>query len=851
MSTDINIKNKVAILEEGVNITTDASSIDFVGSGVNSSTVGNNVTVTIPGGSGVTTYYMNATVPETPYAQFSSVATTAVEQVLPWTVDPGDTEIAFVFQTPSGVPNTTQIPGGLWQFFLHFNALSINENWIIRPTVYKRDLGGTETLLFTADPEIVNNMPTVTTMYTCDGVFPATTLLTTDRLVVKIALQNTGVSTQTLNFKTEGSQHYSVAFTTLNQVISGGSVASVTGTAPIVSSGGPTPAISIPQATGSANGYLSSSDWSTFSAKLGGSGTINRLSKWTSSTALGNSLLQDNGTSMSVNTSPNSTYGFYFDYSSGAASIYGANSYSAAGQESVGVAGTGSGTGGSNNIGGAFNAFNNATLNIGVRAVANAPTVGTNVGGVFQALNGTINYAAQLQDGTQAIGKVLTCITSDGKANWVTPSSVNIYNTNGTLTGNRLVTLGTNDLTFGGFGASGVTQFTRNEGTQSAQFTLQYTTINQIINNNTDARQTARNQTVDYHQQTVQATSLLKSIQYQNPTTWYTEFFNSSSVSLFKLNISSNGLNINNAYTFPKIDGTVNQVLTTNGTGVVSWTSPTGITLTTTGTSGAATLVGDTLNIPQYTGGGTTAFIPNFSPHETYRGITINNNTAVVVAEGGVTMSTTGTLQAQSVASTNFATKQIRVRNYSTTVSGGRYQGTRGSALLWFIHGGFRYVCDFNIADTSYSSSCQQFYGLGGQTGDLGYGGVSGTLVSTLTNIVGVGSENGDANLSVFHNDATGTATKVDLGVGFPANRTVGAAQTTVYSIQLYNEPMSTEVKYEVINKETGEIANGTISTNLPLTSQGLNFFASRTMGNPSVTSTGQFDISKFGVYSL
>lgn len=45
-------------------------------------------------------------------------------------------------------------------------------------------------------------------------------------------------------------------------------VTSVTGTSPIVSSGGTTPAISLPVATSSANGYLSSTDWSTFNNKL-------------------------------------------------------------------------------------------------------------------------------------------------------------------------------------------------------------------------------------------------------------------------------------------------------------------------------------------------------------------------------------------------------------------------------------------------------------------------------------------------------------------------------------------------------------------------------------------------------
>jgi len=46
-----------------------------------------------------------------------------------------------------------------------------------------------------------------------------------------------------------------------------GTVTAVTGTAPVVSSGGTAPAISMPVATSSVNGYLSSTDWATFNAK--------------------------------------------------------------------------------------------------------------------------------------------------------------------------------------------------------------------------------------------------------------------------------------------------------------------------------------------------------------------------------------------------------------------------------------------------------------------------------------------------------------------------------------------------------------------------------------------------------
>lgn len=48
---------------------------------------------------------------------------------------------------------------------------------------------------------------------------------------------------------------------------SGGTVTSVTGTAPVVSSGGNTPAISMAKATGSVDGYLSATDWTTFNSK--------------------------------------------------------------------------------------------------------------------------------------------------------------------------------------------------------------------------------------------------------------------------------------------------------------------------------------------------------------------------------------------------------------------------------------------------------------------------------------------------------------------------------------------------------------------------------------------------------
>jgi hypothetical protein len=79
---------------------------------------------------------------------------------------------------------------------------------------------------------------------------------------------------------------------------SGGTVTSVTGTAPVVSSGGNTPAISMAQATGSVDGYLSATDWTTFNSKgngtvtsVGGTGTVSGISLSGTVTSSGNLTL--------------------------------------------------------------------------------------------------------------------------------------------------------------------------------------------------------------------------------------------------------------------------------------------------------------------------------------------------------------------------------------------------------------------------------------------------------------------------------------------------------------------------------------------------------------------------------
>jgi hypothetical protein len=114
-----------------------------------------------------------------------------------------------------------------------------------------------------------------------------------------------------------------------------GVVTSVTGTAPVVSSGGTTPAISMAAATGSVNGYLTSTDWTTFNSKQPAGSYLTAVSVVSANGFAGTSsggttpaltlstsitgLLKGNGTAISAATSGTD----YAPATSGTSILYG------------------------------------------------------------------------------------------------------------------------------------------------------------------------------------------------------------------------------------------------------------------------------------------------------------------------------------------------------------------------------------------------------------------------------------------------------------------------------------------------------------------------------------------------
>lgn len=242
-------------------------------------------------------------------------------------------------------------------------------------------------------------------------------------------------------------------------------------------------------------------------------------------------------------------------------------------------------------------------------------------------------------------------------------------------------------------------------------------------------------------------------------------------------------------------------------------------------------------------GGG---FIPPVSPMEVFRGRSFRFDSTTVDTYGGIATLNNASSIAVAPNSTNFGNKFTRLRYYASIVSTGRVTSIRSTDLQWFIHGGFRFVSTWRVADTAFGSTCQNFHGLIATTGEIAVGGAGLVQVSTLTNCIFVGNDGADANLQVMHNDATGTCTKIDLGANFPANRTAGAVMTTMYACEIYCGARDTAVKYRVTNLETGNVAEGTITTNLPATTQGLAIQSARVMGTPT-TNTGQWEQHKWG----
>jgi len=210
---------------------------------------------------------------------------------------------------------------------------------------------------------------------------------------------------------------------------------------------------------------------------------------------------------------------------------------------------------------------------------------------------------------------------------------------------------------------------------------------------------------------------------------------------------------------------------------------------------------------------------PDVRQTEIRRGVIAVSGSTSQGTFGALTPINTGSIVAIAYGGTTRLPK-FRLLTTSGSTNSTVGIGFGNSGLVHTVGWGFRFVGSWIYSDQSsggtnwFVPGARQFVGLATPGTILPI--ASGVTVESITNIIGIGSDASDVNLQIFHNDGTGTATKIDLGTNFPANKTGAVANGEAYQLELFNEFGQTSVKYRVRKLSDGTETTGTITANLP-----------------------------------
>lgn len=175
----------------------------------------------------------------------------------------------------------------------------------------------------------------------------------------------------------------------------------------------------------------------------------------------------------------------------------------------------------------------------------------------------------------------------------------------------------------------------------------------------------------------------------------------------------------------------------------------------------------------------------------------------------GMPITNVGTVSHPTLASTNLRNSMRRWRQLSAASANSASENRAAATQVWRGNvagrGGFTFITRIGLA--TLSANCRGFFGLLSATGATS----TSQNPSALTNCLGFAWNATETNFYFQHNDGSGTATRIDLGSNFPTNDT-----SAVYTMFVYSSPNGSEVGYRIVREDTGDSADGSVSTDIP-----------------------------------
>ncbi|MCU0444637.1 MAG: hypothetical protein MUE85_06925 [Microscillaceae bacterium] len=194
---------------------------------------------------------------------------------------------------------------------------------------------------------------------------------------------------------------------------------------------------------------------------------------------------------------------------------------------------------------------------------------------------------------------------------------------------------------------------------------------------------------------------------------------------------------------------------------------------------------------------------------------------------------TSGTVSHPALASGSL-TSRLRRTRFTGAASASSVAGIRTNVGQVSLLDGFLVQTRFAIDSGTDVAGVQAFIGLWASTSILN------ANPSTLTNLIGIGFDTTDSNTGnwfLIYNDASGTATKVDIGASMPRN----SLQVT-YDFIISAAPGAGSMAIKLINRHTeATVLDTTVATDLPSSTTFLTHHA--TLKNGSTTQVMVIDV--------